>query len=485
MATITPIQLCENELTNLTEFQKFIHRNKSDNDMTPIKNPFDSTFTKVFCYSMSKIKIPSMNQGGEKKFTIDSTLHLLADSYLLFKTPLIEVKPGLEDKVRIAWCHNLMHNIIKEARFEEDGIVFNNYDNYCYDISTQFLKCYEGDSYSKRLKYLEKIGNIPALETFSNRLVSIQLGCPQPFFYSSSPECAFPIYKLAQSSRARHTFKFNLELSKLLRMQYKKNTDSNDVFEEWEDADMTSVDINSIINVKGDFSEPELYGCYINYDKEGLEYYMNSDCRGEDEDSDFIFIKDIIQFDSNKYFSYGDVAEPAFSLNTKTPCLALFWMAENIDSKKFNNHSNYTTNPHDIKSGFNPIESHSLTVNSQSKIINYESIHFDSMDPIRHFPTVPYENGYFGNSFCWQIPKEGADYGVIFRNDKLACKIEDTNPFINDKKLDITQLINLSSRKQDKDNNKTRFKLICRGLVLRKIRYYRDDKKNVRIVFDE
>ena len=481
-----PLQICEHELTKLTDFQKEIHTldlNRSK-DEDGINDPFNSSFTKILCYSMSKIKMTSVDQGSYKSFSLDCTLHLLADSYLIMRTPTIEVKPECQDFVRIAFCHNLMHNIIEEARFEEDGLVFNNFDNYWYDIHLQFLKNYQGDIHSKRIKYSKCIGNIPLLENFSTKLVSVELACPQPFFYSNDTGCSYPIYKKGSLSRARHTFKFNLDVSKLLRIQCRKRKPDSNSYTEWVDFSVNTVDLKSIITVKGEIAQPELYGCYVNYAQNAYSFYANDGCDNSKDQINELYITDMITFDSSKSYSYGETAEPT-TLKNINPCLALFWMAENLDAKKYNNHSNYTTNTFSIEKGHDPISKHSLSLNSQAKFNNYSSIHFNSIDPMRHFPTVPFENGYFGSSFCWFIPREGIDYGVTFKDDRLLCYLEDTDPNIDDHKLSIDQLINAENYSSEKERDRPKFRLICRGLILRKISYEKDNSGQIKISIDK
>ncbi|EQD26795.1 major capsid protein, partial [mine drainage metagenome] len=341
------------ELNNLHMFYDCAHTPQKSGEVLGDISSFlyqkyiPTTWNVIYSKKMDTIAV-----GSNVNYLIDSNSHSLLSSRMVFKVPPIKVKEEFNDKIKIAWTHNLGHNRILDAEFICDGIIYTRFDNVWLDFESQFFQ--DGGA-GKRKSRQNGIGNIPALEEFSNKLPEFTLDVWQPWFYSMHSFSAFPIFFRNSQSRIVHKYTLQDKIGNLLRMKKyneKKKKWIDEKTSEWNDhlKDYLELDSETL-------EVPELWGRYAMVTEQELNrrkscFKIDKEGKYKDE---VLFIRDVIACDDinpSKFGSYSSI-----DLTTSNPCLAIFWSAENNTAKSYNYHSNYTTEAGDSKIGYDPIKS--------------------------------------------------------------------------------------------------------------------------------
>jgi hypothetical protein len=405
------IQATKIELASITEFQKKLHYADSDKDK--LYSKFHKEILKVtwYCSSLQQLKIT--DEGEDVLYKLNPSFHLLCYSYLKFTLPPIKVKSEYRDKFRIAWCHNVGTNIIKFASFKEDDLDYQSFDNIWLD---DYFQYYLPQGAGKRRNHKIGIGSVPILEEWTYQLPVYNINVDQPWSYGEDTANAFPILFNHSQMRAEHKYSFRRKITDLLRMQ-KFDPITNNWISVHPGSYMKYLSLGRIVSI----AKPILWGRYAYINEIELNTYKCG--KGKTE----FYVKDIIISDSenpNKFNTSATVA-----LESKYPCLAMFWKAENIDASEVNNYSNYTSNTDDINEGWDPISKNTLKYGETCKFKDMDSDHFNISESRKHFPSSPNEAGYHGYSFAWHSNNYIGEVGVTLKglNTKLICKISDND----------------------------------------------------------
>lgn len=406
------ILVSEEELKSITDFQKEIH--STSNASEKIISNFYREFIKSTWYSSTPVKMNSSIDNQEIVYTINSSFHYLNYSYMRFMLPPIKVKKEFKGQVRIAWCHNVGTNIVKKAVLKEnDGGDYHKFDNVWLDIYFQF---YQNGGAGKREAHNIGVGNVKCLEDWSEFLPAYPINVDQPWYYSMDGALAFPILFKGSLTRAEHRYTFRRKISDLLRVQVLKDG-------KWRD---TTKKIHTYLDIRANakIRIPELWGRYS---------YNSADELGwqKCESTHTFYTRDVEICDKKNPNIYKSVAE--IDLHSTKPCLAFFWLAENIDASDNHNYSNYTNDSNDLYSGWDPIKTTTLTYGTIIKFENMPSDHFSIAEPRKHFPSAPCERGYHGYSNANDSTSFDADIGLVYAgmNAKLQCYIDNNNIFMN------------------------------------------------------
>src|SRR5437016_5500862 len=130
------VQIPKSELNSLTEFQRTLHPVNTQEKITSL---FYKEYVKsTWCSTTPKPLESYKNINGEIIYKMDNTFHFLMYTYLKFTTTAIKVLPKYKDFIRIAWCHNLGTNIIKNASFKEDDLDYQSFDHTWLDDYNQW-----------------------------------------------------------------------------------------------------------------------------------------------------------------------------------------------------------------------------------------------------------------------------------------------------------------------------------------------------------
>lgn len=402
------IQAAKEELKSLTDFQREIH--VTSNLSEDIISLFYRNFIKSTWYSSIPMKLKCTADGNEIVYSVNNSFHFLMYTYMRTYLSPVRVRPEYKGRVRIAWCHNVGTNCISLATFKEDDDTYQTWDSVWADIYFQF---YQNCGAGKRENHNIGIGNVKCLEEWTDFLPGYPLNVDQPWFYSMHHETAFPTHYKGSQTRAEHRYNLVRKVTDLLRVQILGKDGK------WKDTTRkvhTYLDINSNATLR----TPELWGRYTYITEPELKWYRCKPSR-------HYYIRNVEVCDTpnpNRFNSTSEV-----DLQCTTPCLAFFWVAENMDARAVHNYSNYTTNTQDLYEGWDPVKSTTLKYGTITRLDNMPSDHFSIAEPRKHFPSAPCDRGYHGYSYAWDSTSFNGDIGIVFANmgAKLQCKIANTD----------------------------------------------------------
>ena len=406
------IQAAKEELNSLTEFQRDIHimANMSEE----IISNFYRAFIKSTWYSSMPMKLKCTTDGEEVVYSVNNSFHFLMYSYMCFTLPPVRVKQEYKGRVRIAWCHNVGTNPIQQAIFKEDDDTYQTWDNYWADIYFQF---YQDQGAGKRENHNIGVGNVKCLEEWTEYLPSYPIDVDQPWFYSMDHALSFPIFYKNSQTRAEHRYTFRRKLVDLLRVQILGKD------HKWKN---TTRKVHQYLDItpSATLKLPELWGRYAYITEPEIKWYKCKQTR-------VFYTRDVEICDTPNPNKYKSTAE--IGLHCTNPCLAFFWVAENLDATANHNYSNYTTDVNDLYSGWDPIKTTTLKYGTTVRLDNMPSHHFSIAEPRKHFPSAPSERGYHGYSYAWDSTSYHGDIGIVFANmnARLQCRIANNNIFTN------------------------------------------------------
>lgn len=403
-----------------------ITNSKGEQKFENMASDFHHVIRKATWYSSSLIKLNPSVDNDSVTYQVNSTFHFLCYVYRRYILPHISVKAEYRDKVMICWPHNVGVNSIKTVSFLEDDVPYHNFDATWYDINSQF---YTRPGF--RENYDRGVGNISFLENWSHMLPSYPINVEEPFFYSLDSSYAFPMFYKGTQARVIHAYDMRRKIVNLLRMKKQNKrglwtyiTDGKKICKYLE-----GISVNSVIPT------PELWGRYAYVTDAELNIYKCS------REAQVYYIKTVENFDALNRVTYEDKA--IIGLNCKSPCLAIFWVAENQDAVAVHNFSNYTTNTDNVYEGYDPIATNDLIYETGSTAIPWKSMdsdHFNIASSRKHFPSSPCDFGYHGHSFAWDSTSVDVQIAIILAKlgAKLAVSIRDTNYFNTNKNKYIT-----------------------------------------------
>jgi hypothetical protein len=389
-------------------------------------------------------------------FTPNEKYDHLLHTYIVQKLPELKLKKEFIEKgYYIRYTHNPGHNIIKEANMSYDGDVLQTITSTYLDIwSELYMKSGFDKFYSS-----DMIGNCDHLQYWSTRLPEDVLVCPQPWSYTRHIAVSVPLYfkpKLQHRYVLRNSLDELIQIAQIVDNKIELKTFKKKYFE----------------NVPK-LPQLELWGYYIKNSFDEIEDLTKKPRH--------VYTEDIIVNSSNNivYDNTEENIEINLTNQYKTTTKALFVLAENQYSLKYNGRSNYTTNPFYVKKGYNPITKISLRNNSGFVYKDMESYHFDRADIFYRFKSPPSVRGYNPISFSMYQNSLHADYNLLVDSSTLlSCKIGTTDPFYNDEEDSDSEEIELTNNRKDV------YKIHVVQIIQKRVRHEKisSDKFDVRII---
>lgn len=399
-------------------------------------------------------RMNSSLDGNVVNYYADLSCDYLINSRLITNLPPICVKEKFRDTIRIAWCHNIGHNIVKTASFYNQNSLYNSLDSTSLDMSSQYMMKKKNGS---RKEYNFYCGNHPLLVNFSDKLPKFTIDVLQPWYYSQHIDWAFPLLYVNKNEKVYHRYDFRLKVTDLIRVQ-KLNEKTN----EWENVTKSSSKFSHYLDISCDtIPTPELYGYYSILSKESRAELLSC------VDNQRMYIPDIVSIDNSVKTPYGGVSE--IMLKSDKPAIGIMWVAENCEAVKNNNYSNYTTNEKELRDGWDPIVLNSLSYSTDYKFQNSPSNLYSKCESFSSCPTHP---GYHAFSYAWRPTGCGGDVAVDVGDieAKLKCLIseggilDNSNAYINDD--DVIDSDDESDEEKPKNKNSQSFRLKVRLIVL-------------------
>jgi len=468
------------ELQNRTNFVNELYYSDVNNKDDEITSNSYREFNKSTFYVPIDEKLEATHTDKTSSFKIKVSYDELLYLNCRLELPTLKVKEEYKDTVKIAWSHNLGHNIIRSARLILDGKEYQKFDKVDLDIFFQ----YEVANDKKQL-YKERIGSIPMLEDWSNHLPRHRLNIPQPFYFCKDISQNIPL-KVFNVKEASFIYEFTLDISKLLRISIFSSKTST--WQELRNPTKTKIEqlINGL-NTGAILPYPELNARYIILTDE--ERNWRNSCLSKQ----VYYIDQMIDSSPANHIPIFQTTEAKLICNT--PCRKIYWLAENISCKEYNIHSNYTTNAKDFCMGWNPCASATLKYGQITRF-NFEQDFFTQQSSDKHSIGSPVETGYNMYSFSYDNNTFDADIGMTFNpphnTPTLTIQIADTDPYKEEfkkyeKKLNKDELDEMLEQQEllEKENSKEMYQVHVRLLTYRRVKFEKSEKGDIVLSIDD
>lgn len=458
------------------------YRTRADYDPSrddeSVPTPFMKKIKKILLSTDISEKMPiTPGSEGNFTFTVNDKMDFLTSIYKFRQFPSYKVKEQFKDKAQICWTHNLGHNDIIRLDLIIDDEPKQTITSTWLDIYSQFfVKSEFRKEYRKYIgdrKYAPKWGSeIPAVKTIT----------PLPFFFDRSRNASLPLF-LTEKSKITIKGTFRTKISDLLKMRFRADENSPwiEVPYRWELLEGVHQENQKIDGLL------EFHATYSKITTEEKGGWIEMIQEDSADKSYSLLYDDIVIMESNKPCSKEDPFDQELHCNTTAK--GVFWVAQNQDGLKYNNYSNYTTNPLDISAGKNPITTVGIKHGgTSSRCQNMDAEHFQYIQAYYRLPSTPFEPGYFCQMYSPNPMTTDADIGPIF-NDKVGIK---TNLILtvaggeaaggkpaNNGKLDdiIKSTLDLNAGKHEE--NLPKFKVFVLILCIKKMQFFIADKVKV------
>ncbi len=425
MSSETLIDIAKFEVESLTEFQKEIHFNDDDNpdEIIPSKWSYDvkkTTWSAPYTEKMNAIVRELQGKKGIYQF--NKKFHYATNAYATMKIRPIAVKEQFRKKVKIAMCNNVTHNIFKGIELEGDTGVLQTEVTVSLDNNAQFDQ-FPGAGKRKLRKLMS--GDKDIYGHWTNSLPALKYQLPLPLDFTTHKRKAIPLFKLNPGSTLQINIDLETELSKLIRMRILTR-------DGWKLCPYNSnylVDVSENETIKF----PDLWATYHYITPEEAKWRKTFDYE--------VYIQDNVIKPSVSIKKFGD--PETLELYSSHPVKCIRWGAINMDAKKMNNHSNYTTSTDDINSGFNPVKKFGLKRGNSYRIKKMGHTHFSRIEPYYNTMSAPYDEGYNHCNLTGNIYNIYPDGGVTFNsNEKITAElyINNTDPSGSSKKDNDVQV---------------------------------------------
>ena len=415
-------------------------------------------------------------------YKVDKQFDHLEFSFVTLLTNKITVKKEYQDKCRIKWTDDLLHNVFKKGYMYFDNKKLPGFDNISLRIEANKKNLYK---YTE--KYDINIGNNYFLNRWTSEennhtLPPFELSDILPWFYMKQQTFNLPIFLIrGHLSQLEHRCVVDLDVCKLLQMQIlKKDNKWHRIKFKKEYVDMEEKMLD----------KPKLWSFYSNTtdDKEnvGVKCKEGEDpalpnlrCLYSDPvrypKGKIYYCDDWIQNDDTNLNRLGNNCGIECSSNALLK--ELYWMVENTEMDKYNIYNNFSTNPESPLNGFSPIKHSTLKVGQNKEFEMLPGFITENMTYVAAGykpPKVPGINLY---SFSGkQGFVKSSERGLVDTNgDKiklsLSIYLNNTNPYKMDNE-------NNDSDFDSEDSNGTKnkkgefFKLKTRILCSRAVIFY-------------
>lgn len=374
-------------------------------------------------------------------YLVDKRFDHLMTSYMTIEVPKIKVREEYSGQVRVAWCHNLPHNVTKDGTFIWNNSPCMKWDTVSLDQDLQVFKKKTPQSW----EYLEK---------WRSGQSAMPLSVAHPWFYSTMTERGWPI-----TGESYHRYNLRLKIKDLLRIQVKNAQGA------W--TPYTDGFISKYLELSDDatLDIPELWGRYSLRGPEEREWAKQCASSSSPEEPLVItqWFHTIIAADSDPG-QYGQKLTVKLS-QPNARVSSIMFSAENMEATRENNRSNYTTSIDSVHTGWNPISHVSLSYESSSgfvpKFEHLPALHFTGERLEDQFPGEAREAGHYAFSHAWDPDFYDADWTQQYNKLKpeLSVWLADGSPDAEEMKED--------------EITGPKFKLRCRMRVVRewKIKY--------------
>lgn len=375
---------------------------------------FDKEITPVTWYSLNPLQFqchPTVKK-EECQFTTKGAYEYIMYSYLKTRTCALTIKNSYLETTRIGWTRNLLQRMVDHASIViDDSITVQSYDHHWLVMEPEFFL---EPGHEKR--YDINVGNTSELTEMDTILPSLELSSNQPWFYCSKSSAAFPLFLINSQTRMKHVYKYELNISKLLRMKIQ------DEDGRWEDVSPDLERLEGLPDGKT-LQVPILHGCFGKITQNQVIW------KGEEmgQRSHRFIVNNIIEVDGDNKIECGN--GDTVKLTSSGICRSMFWAAHNITREMVNDHCNYTISAEDPVDGNSPILTQSLKIGEHEKFPDSSPGDFAGPLVRHHFPRAPRVNGIYGFSFCYEPRYCGVESGVPLKDASFKIATADPDSY--------------------------------------------------------
>lgn len=344
---------------------------------------------KVSWMSFIAVPLKKEPQGDSAGYKFSRSADALLHAWSTLTTPEIRVKRGQENRYRIAFTYNLMHNVMSKLTLTFNDLMAVQLDSIAFDMLAEHM-----EDPGKWDAYNKMIGNVPSLVEFGSVLPSKELKLPLRAMPWEKDVSNALLLCCLRMNDVRLNGDFQLELSKLIRVQKladEKDDDGNDV---WVNCKASTLNYADIIEVKGgkplQLPLPEMWAEYAMVTKPERRFHR---------ESSHDYVIEQVQKYNHKRERAGT---HRFDFKMNYPMRCLYVNAHNKTASEYNNHSNYSTNPHNAADGKDPMQTLSLYYDNVPRFERFPASHFSDIVPYYHHKRVPMSVGYHAHSYSLQ-----------------------------------------------------------------------------------
>lgn len=390
-----PYRVATSDLSRPSDLQKYM--SMGDDVTSPLYND-ELRNDKIANGRIFREAMKRSGNNHEFTFTCNIHIHALLSTRLRQEIPKATLRDEYRDSHRMAWCKNMGHNIIVEGVIKRDERPTQApITSVAMDLNLQFFI-----APADRPAYRKKIGTVPELVNWSTELSEYVLNVPQPFAYGREA-CKSLKKVILGNSEIVHVYKLRNRVSDLLRLQERQLDGS------WRNCSKEEI-LKKVsfsgINADGYLKAPELWATYSLITPAEQNFLVEKTSPSYHD----TFINELLPLRAT-----GRNGSDSFTdIRGNYSGRAIFWVAENIDSVRANNYSNYTTNAEDSGHGSDPIVASSFTRGDIPEWKDLPSDHNnEGLDTERGIYT-PDEPGYHAHIWGYNMRKAGIDLCVDF-----------------------------------------------------------------------
>ena len=387
----------------------------SDNNI-PLESLYLYQYIKSSYYGRIPREISSEGNGDEYKFKLNNGKYDLLESVSIrVEIPMITVKSEYVDSIQIRWDDDIAINVCESGKLKYGDTEISSIDSKYIFLHSQLYT-----NHTNKEFFNNCIGNKKSLTDWNNFLPNDVVICEQPWSYGRKKYTALPLYYCSQLD-AVHIYKFKTDISELLRMRR-----FNSETKEYERIEFDSKYIWVRDNIEK-LKTPKMVGNYIKLSPDEIDDYK---CMTRDGSYGDFYFTDVVSCSSKNSSIFNKIM--SVDLECDGIVNTLVWFAENETASKKTVNNNFTTDSENRYTGYDPIDSTTLKVNSLELFKNLPSEYTGKLF-FKDFPGKPWIPGIHGFSFCSDVNGTDSQVGVNLRDIKvvLDSKIKDTNPFLS------------------------------------------------------
>lgn len=331
MSTKEVSEIATDDLETPSLLQRYIAEGQVDPIIYRDESSNNNGFDKIPPLRRYPRKLDCVGTGANLTFFVDTTSDLLLAVNFRQKIPHGYIKEQYRDKYRMAWCHNLGHNLIVSGELMQ-GVkkLFEPITSINMDILMQNYMPKD-----ERVGYRKKIGMVDKLTRWTTDLPEYVINFPLPFPYASAHHKSL---KISPENKLQivHNFLLRNKVFELLRLQELQDdgTWKNCRAVEHKDKFHFDVDANLF------FEAPVLMGYYAKISLNEKEFISNETLEGRH----IVFHNELMQV---KTGGIGQDNTLSVKIEGVFDYRALLWVSIRRDFLTFNNFSNYSTTDDD------------------------------------------------------------------------------------------------------------------------------------------